>query len=833
MMNCDVYSQSKFFLNSPKLGPERIREIFFISDNVGYGIGTYGKLCKTINGGVNWNLIKPEGSVWDDVFLVKLFFVTEEIGYFVDGYGNFFKTSNAGRTIEEIFQFEVQPIETPTLHFFSENNGVLKFRNRGQNIYTTSDGGKSWQQIQNPPPGKGFEIIDEFTFIGNKENSIVKSEDGGETWVKIGTVPHTIKSIQFIDESVGFVYSYTSGSIGIEYFLSRTSDGGLSWETYRMPVPIGDRLYDVYFIDKDRGFGINSYPSTNIYETIDGGITWKKANYSFSSYLLTSMENVYFINPQIGYMVSSFGLFLKTVDGGITWNLAYESISPFTLNSICKITDEKQLIVGENGVCIIKETLGLTRVDIPTSADLIMARFADSLCGTIITEKGELLFSEDSGENWLIIDTLSNNVNEIKFNGDNGLISGDNGTVLFTEDKGKTWNDILIEGKINYHFKSSEIIGADTLLMLGFDTMSDDFEIYCSIVLFSSFDKGKNWNKKVITEFTDNDWPYDMYKLSSGNIIITTSNNILLSTNNGQSWDIIKTGNNISSKLIELKNKHIYGLKDNNDLFASADEGKTWDKIELFNVDSDHKTSDFLVTESDTIFVGPKGFIQSTDSLSCQLAQSKIHKTYLINLAKKSCKNYISPSGKYIWTKNGTYTDTIRNPIGCDSIISIELIITEVNTSISSLENDLISNATSASYQWLDCNNEHSIIQGEKNRFFTPSINGNYAVQVSQDGCVDTSYCYEYNLANNIENHFNENIKIYPNPTSGRINISFNRYQSERTVRLTNIYGEIIFQSKIEAIKEFDYTILQKEGIYLLELIDENGKKIVFKVLKI
>lgn len=69
------------------------------------------------------------------------------------------------------------------------------------------------------------------------------------------------------------------------------------------------------------------------------------------------------------------------------------------------------------------------------------------------------------------------------------------------------------------------------------------------------------------------------------------------------------------------------------------------------------------------------------------------------NLAKKVCKFYKSPSGKYTYTKSGQYTDTIANAEGCDSIITIDVLI---NTSSYTLKKTVCNSFKSPSgkYTW-------------------------------------------------------------------------------------------------------------------------------------
>jgi hypothetical protein len=51
------------------------------------------------------------------------------------------------------------------------------------------------------------------------------------------------------------------------------------------------------------------------------------------------------------------------------------------------------------------------------------------------------------------------------------------------------------------------------------------------------------------------------------------------------------------------------------------------------------------------------------------------------SLYETACNSYSSPSNKYVWTKSGTYQDTIPNFRGCDSILSIHLTANKSTTS--------------------------------------------------------------------------------------------------------------------------------------------------------
>ncbi len=54
---------------------------------------------------------------------------------------------------------------------------------------------------------------------------------------------------------------------------------------------------------------------------------------------------------------------------------------------------------------------------------------------------------------------------------------------------------------------------------------------------------------------------------------------------------------------------------------------------------------------------------------------------------------------------------------------------------------------------------------------YTPSATGNYAVELMENGCVDTSACVTITTVGILENDFGEKFRVFPNPTGGNFSI--------------------------------------------------------------
>ncbi|MEO8150375.1 MAG: SBBP repeat-containing protein [Bacteroidia bacterium] len=158
-----------------------------------------------------------------------------------------------------------------------------------------------------------------------------------------------------------------------------------------------------------------------------------------------------------------------------------------------------------------------------------------------------------------------------------------------------------------------------------------------------------------------------------------------------------------------------------------------------------------------------------------------------------ACYSYTSPSGNYNWTTSGAYHDTLTNVSGCDSIMTINLTINNPDTSITQSGITLTSNATTATYQWLDCNSGNAAINGATSQSFTPAVDGSYAVAITQNGCTDTSSCYIILGTGIHENSHVNNFTIAPNPSTGQISITNSKVIDDVTI--TNPLGQVVYQS--------------------------------------
>ncbi len=182
------------------------------------------------------------------------------------------------------------------------------------------------------------------------------------------------------------------------------------------------------------------------------------------------------------------------------------------------------------------------------------------------------------------------------------------------------------------------------------------------------------------------------------------------------------------------------------------------------------------------------------------------------NLSQTVCDAYFF--NNQTLTSSGVYYDTLINSTSCDSIITLNLTITPLDTSVIQAATQLTANANSASYQWIDCST-NTIINGATNKVFNATQNGSYAVIVSNGTCSDTSACHTVVGVGTKETIHNTQINVFPNPAKSVLYITCSNPTYNNTSKeLCNALGQVLYTTKSNTIDVHNFA----KGVYYIKM---------------
>ena len=142
----------------------------------------------------------------------------------------------------------------------------------------------------------------------------------------------------------------------------------------------------------------------------------------------------------------------------------------------------------------------------------------------------------------------------------------------------------------------------------------------------------------------------------------------------------------------------------------------------------------------------------------------------------------------------------------------------------------LTSSIIGVGYQWYLNNN---LIAGANNINYTPTITGDYTVEVIfSNGCPTLSSPYSFILTSIIVDNFNEEIELYPNPTSKTINLQLTNTYETIIVHVRDLSGKLMATKEYTNTKQFNFEIDQSPGIYIVEISNQAGNSAKYKVVK-
>jgi len=210
---------------------------------------------------------------------------------------------------------------------------------------------------------------------------------------------------------------------------------------------------------------------------------------------------------------------------------------------------------------------------------------------------------------------------------------------------------------------------------------------------------------------------------------------------------------------------------------------------------------------------------------STSMLQLYVQPPSLITLNETICAG-----GAYLFngqslTAPGTYTGEFQTVNGCDSTVTLNLQVNaQPDIVVTEENNSLISAAASASWSWLDCSNNY-LPTGVTTASYTPSENGQYAVQVTQNGCTDTSDCFAITTLTLDEAVLTNTLSICPVPATDQVTIvSSGPLSGDYCV--FDLTGMCVLKGKLT-----DHTVISigelASGVYYVRMNEERMVKMV------
>jgi photosystem II stability/assembly factor-like uncharacterized protein len=449
----------------------------------------------------------------------------------------------------------------------------------GDCILKTTDGGSTWVK-QNAQDGQNWYAVyfadAQHGWVANTWGSVSATSDGGNSW-HLQAAPSSLYfyAMQFTDALHGFVLLESDS-------LLYTTNGGTSWN--RIKIDATQYHYGIRFVTPNEGWICGS--SGQILHSTDGGITWTPQNTGTA----IDMNTIDFTDSQngwaAGYTSSDLGIVLHTTNGGAVWNIVLQNFNDNLIK--IKFTDVNNgYAIGTSGKIYLTSNSGTTWTPTYTSPHEAIwdIQILSSGTGYACGSSGAILKTTNDGALWSPIyktATHGYTICDLSFpDQKHGWVLDDAGQMMHTADSGYSWND---QTPYASSFTPGAIffIDASRGWVVGQSTSSGYGQI------LRTTDGGSTFNFQLNT----GSWPFISISFSDSLHGIAGTNNkmIYFTSNGGAAWDSVTVP--VAAAYMQARNVQMadnstgYGILSNVNhtaLAKTSNGGQTWSVIKTDN----------------------------------------------------------------------------------------------------------------------------------------------------------------------------------------------------------------------------------------------------------
>lgn len=405
---------------------------------------THSALFKTVNGGLNWKAVTAD---LGGLYINTIKQVGSDI--YIGGNKTLLKTSANSESLTDLF---------PSFSAVAGNNAFInEIRALSENdlniittsgLYSTSDGGKSFQKITGSTGGNDFIKIDDKTFMCIGTSSLSKATlNGGASWVSCFPGKTCFEIPGVFNDSLIVLSSAIIYKLSIADFKS----GNFKWVTKTIGSGSSNLQKMNQFDDKN---ALLIGDDQIAKKTKDKGLTWtdislprlflNDGNYDFRSvttyentgYVTTRKTSIADFSVKEDYFLN--GVIYKTTDAWKSWVVLNNK-------NIGKDTPDDPAKYPLKTGCYGLDHYSIESVD--GKILYLNANWLDSISVPKTIAKHSRIFkSTNGGDSWTAIsnDFGSSMVMSMKFSGDTGYIAGSN-ILQKTLDGGKTFTDLITQ----------------------------------------------------------------------------------------------------------------------------------------------------------------------------------------------------------------------------------------------------------------------------------------------------------------------------------------------------------------------------------------------------